>query len=169
MRTPLATLLASFLLIGGGCASYQLGNPSQPDYGSIRVAPPRNESSLPQAEAPIATALRQAIQQSGDLEFSSATTADSVLELTLLEISRPIAAALSEDVGRGRKFELVAQLSLSLRREGDSENYLIRDRTFTVRQDIFSDSGQIDAERQATPELARKIAERAAQILQEAW
>ena len=60
---PLAGLVASAsVLLSGGCASYQLGSATaELPYRAIYVAPPRNETNLPQLEAPMAVALRHAI------------------------------------------------------------------------------------------------------------
>src|SRR5690606_25886317 len=123
----------------------------------------------PQIEAPLTNALRKAIQQSTTLELASGSDSDAVLEITIVEAHRDIAAALAEDVGRARKFELTLDLSLSLRKPGETDDYFLQDRLFNVTQDIYTDSGQITAEYQATPELARTIATRAAEILEDLW
>lgn len=167
MRFPTLFSLGLLWLLAG-CASYQMGAPSALPYSSIEVASPRNESTLPQIEAPLSVALRQAIQESQSLRLDS-NGGSAVLEITVLEAKRDIAAALAEDVGRARKFELTLNLALSLRKPGAGDEYFFRDRLFSVTQDIYTDSGQITAEYQATPEIARVIAVRATEILEDLW
>lgn len=162
-----ASALATLLL--ASCASYQLGNPASLSYRSVHVAPPRNLSTLPQIEGAVNTALRKELAQSASLELASDSQSDVVLEITILDSKRRIAAVTADDVGRGRKFELSVDLALSLRRTGTPDDYLIRDRAFTVTQDVFTDSGQVNAEYQGTVEIARSIAVRAAEIIQDHW
>lgn len=162
---------AAAVLVGllSGCASYQLGEPSQLPYRTISVAPPKNLSTLPQFEAPLATAMRQSILQAGPIELANSAAADAVLELTIVEIKRDIAAVTAEDVGRGRKFELTVDLELTLREPFEGGQIYIDSRPFSVRQDIYSDSGLVDAEYQATPELSGDIAERVTEMVVDLW
>ncbi len=160
-------LLASLLL--GACSSYQMGTPVDLPYTSISIAPPKNFSTLPQIEAPLNAALRKAIQQSGALKLSTDSQTDAILEISILETRRNIAAVNSSDVGRGRKFELVIDLELSLRKAGTDDQYFLEARPLSIKQDIFADSGLVDAEYQAIPEVSRQIAERVAEILADRW
>ena len=168
MRT-LAILWATASLLLGGCASYHLGEPAALPYSSVAVSPPRNLSTLPQLEGPLNAALRQAIQQSGQLSLATGSSSDATLELTVLDARRKIAAVTSEDVGRGRKFELIVELELTLKQPGENGRAFIDSRKFSVTRDIFSDSGQINAEHQAIPEISSQIAERVAELLVDLW
>lgn len=153
----------------GGCASYQLGEPTVLPYRTLTVAPPKNLSTLPQFEAPLASALRQSILQAGPVELASSGAADAVIELTVVEIKRDIAAVTAEDVGRGRKFELNVSLELTLREPVEGGQVYLDRRPFSVKQDIYSDRGLVDAEYQATPELSNVIAERAVEMIVDHW
>lgn len=169
MRT-LALLGAIGALLLSGCATYQMGTSAQLPYQNIAVGAPRNFSSLPQIEGPLNAALRQAIQSSKPLAIASANEADAILEVTLLDIRRSTAAANPQDLGRGRKFTLVLQLEYSLRKPGDSEEvYFYRGRPLTITRDIYSDSGQVDAEYQAIPAISQEIAARVTEKLVDLW
>ncbi|EDY84476.1 hypothetical protein VDG1235_4107 [Verrucomicrobiia bacterium DG1235] len=168
MRT-LALIGAIASLILSGCATYQLGEPTELPYQSVSIAPPRNFSTLPQIEGPLNAALRHSLQRSGALSLASGSSADAILEITVLEARREIAAVSPQDVGRGRKFELIIDLELNLKQSAASEIFFIEGRKFSVKQDIFSDSGQVDAEYQAIPEISRQIAERATELLVDLW
>ncbi len=168
MRIPALLGLVAALFLGA-CASYQMGTPSDLPYKSISIAPPKNLSTLPQIEGPLNAALRKAIQQSGTLKLSTDSQSDAVLEMSILETRRNIAAVNSSDVGRGRKFEFTVNLELSLRKAGTDDQFFLEAKPFSIKQDIYADSGLVDAENQAIPEISRQIAERAAEIIVDRW
>lgn len=168
MLRPLLITLAALATLSG-CASYHLGSSGKLEYSTIFVAPPRNNSTLPQLEGPTNAALRKAIEEASKLSIASRATSDAILELAILSSDREIAAVLPSDVGLARKLDVIFEVELSLRSTAVPDTYYIRARTFTVAIDIFTDSGQITAERQAVPEIARKIAQRATEIIQDVW
>lgn len=168
MRT-IALIGAVASLFLGGCASYKMGSPTELPYKSISVSPPVNHSSLPQLEGPLNAALRNAIQADAAISLSTNEASDASLEVTVIESRRNIAAVNAADVGRGRKFELAVSLELSLKKEDGSGQYFFKDRPFEITQDIYADSGLVDAEYHAIPEISRKIAERATQSLVDLW
>ncbi|MDQ8179309.1 LptE family protein [Pelagicoccus sp. SDUM812005] len=168
MRTvSLIGAIASLFL--GACASYQMGTSVELPYRSVSVAPPSNHSTLPQLEGPLNAALRQALQSSSELKLSTSDSADAILEVSVLEIRRDIAAVSASDVGRGRKFELSVDLELSLKKGDGSGQYFFKSRPLTLTQDIYTDSGLIDAEHQAVPEISRQIAARISESLVDLW
>lgn len=166
-------IIALFGAIGatllGGCASYQMGTPAALPYRTISIAPPINHSTLPQLEGPLNAALRQAIQQDGALSLATGSQSDATLVITILETRRNIAAVSAADVGRGRKFEFVVELELSLRKTNATGQHFIESRPLSVTQDIYADSGLVDAEYQAIPEISRKIATRVTETLVDLW
>lgn len=168
MRT-LAIIGAVASLLFSGCASYQLGTPAELPYQSLSISAPRNLSSLPQIEGPLNAALRKEIQRTGSIKLATQAGADAILEVTVLEIRREIAAVTSADVGRGRKFELVADVEINLRKAGESGQYFLEGRELTIKQDIFTDSGLVDAEYQAIPAISEQIARRVAELIVDLW
>ncbi|MBC2607664.1 LPS assembly lipoprotein LptE [Pelagicoccus albus] len=167
MRTLI--LCGAIVALLSGCASYQLGTPSPLPYETIAVAPPLNKTTLPQIEGPLNAALRQSLQRSSSVKLSTGSAADGILSLTLLEVKRSIAAVTSDDVGRGRKFQLEIQVELSVSNENDPSAPYLPSRVFAISQDIFTDDGQVEAEYQAIPEISRKIAEKTTELVTELW
>ena len=166
----LAALFTAFLIsVLSGCSSYQLGNPSELPYRTVSVSAPKNSTELAQIEAPLNAALRNEILQSEALSLADSGSADAELELTILEVKRDIAGVMSDDVGRGRKFSLIVTVSLSLRDASQLDAYFIKGRQFEISQDVYNDSGLVNAEYQATPELSDKIATRSIEIIQDLW
>lgn len=166
----LITLIGALaVLLLHGCASYQLGEPARLPYRSVSVSPPKNLSTLPQLEGALNSALRQTILQSASLDLAQTGSQDATLELVVVEAKRDIAAVTADDVGRGRKFELVIDFELSLKKAGSGEDYFVRSRPFTIKRDIYNDSGLVDAEHQAGPAIAREAATKAVEIITDLW
>lgn len=154
-----------------GCASYQLGQPGNTNsYKSVHVEPVRNDSTYPMLKASLTASIRKAIAETGFLSLESSDRADTVLETRVLSVKRGIAAVSSIDVGRGRKYELEFETLCSLyRKNGNKLEPIFVDRRILAKQDIFADSGQVNAEHQAGPEIARKIARRIAETIVDTW
>lgn len=153
-----------------GCAHYQLGTGS-PTLGfrTIYVGPVENQSTLPQAVAPLSRELRAAFVRDGRVALAtSAETADVVLHLSLREYSRSFTAVLPADTALARKFDLHlnATCSLTDQRTG---TVLFADRPIAVTRQIFVDGGQNAAEGQAVPHLASELADRVLHAVLDVW
>lgn len=165
------TALVFALCILSGCATYQLGAPGGSDsYKTIYVKPVRNDSTFPMLKATLTASLRKSIQESGFLSNAAEDQADTILDTRVVSVKRDIAAVSSIDVGRGRKYELEFETlcTLYLREDGQMKP-LFTNRRVIAKQDIFADSGQVNAEHQVGPEIARKIARRISESVLDTW
>ncbi len=166
------SLTALAVLVGlSSCASYQMGQPGESgSYESVYVQPVRNESTYPMLKSSLTASVRKAIADTGFLEIAPSGSADTVLETRVVSVTRDIAAVSSIDVGRGRKYELEFETLCSLyRKSGNSLQPIFVNRRILTKQDIFADSGQVNAEHQASPEIARNIAQRIAESIVDTW
>lgn len=161
----------SVFVVLTGCASYQMGQPGDSDsYRSVYVKPVRNDSTYPMLKASLTASIRKSIADTGYLEVATSSSADTVLETRVLSVNREIAAVSSIDVGRGRKYELEFETLCSLyQKVGGQLEPVFVNRRILVKQDIFADSGQVNAEHQAGPEIARKIAQRVTESIVDTW
>jgi len=164
-------ILAFALCILPGCATYQLGAPGgSASYKTIYVKPVRNDSTFPMLKATLTASLRKSIQESGFLSNAAEDEADTILDTRVVSVKRDIAAVSSIDVGRGRKYELEFETLCTLYfREDGQMKPLFTNRRVIAKQDIFADSGQVNAEHQAGPEIARKIARRISESVLDTW
>ncbi len=173
--STLAIVICASLLFG--CASYQVGSPSQSDYASVFVKPVVNDSSYPLLEASLTATLRKAINETGFLSTSDRHSADRLLDVRVYEADRERIAVQPSDVGRGKKFALHLEVQMSLYDLKNDGAPVFENRSFTISQDIFVDSdlvtanagNQVDAEFQAGPEISRKIAVRVTESLTDLW
>ncbi|MCH6257859.1 LPS assembly lipoprotein LptE [Puniceicoccaceae bacterium K14] len=176
-RLALLSILALSGFLISSCVSYTRGLPNDPEYATVYVKPIINDSSFPLLESSLTSKTRKTINETGFLRTDDKENADTTLQVEIFNFSRDIEAIQKSDLGREKKLSLQMVVSISLYEGIDTSAPIFENRTFTVRQDIFSDSdittaevtNQVDAEHQATPELSRKIATRIAEILTESW
>lgn len=124
---------------------------------------------LPQAQALVSTAIRDALQKDGRVTLvASPEAADVVLHVSLVGYDREVAAASSVDSGLARKFALSLRASCTLtdRRTGRP---CFSNRPLKVTKDAFVDSGQLQSEYQALPLLASALADRVAHTVLDVW
>ena len=169
MKTGSVLFLAFLALLAGGCASYEIKDSGSPSYANVHVKPVLNNSTFPVLEATLTSSIRKAVDDTGFLRTASANSADAILQVTVDRVKRDTLAVQGSDLGRGRKFELQFELSCSLYKDVSQTAAHFTNRPLVIRQDIFADSGQVNAEFQATPEVSRKIATQVANLLTDVW
>lgn len=162
-------LSALLLCVGAGCSHYQLGTGATPGFKSVYVAPVGNEAALPQAAALVTARVREAFLRDGRVTLaSSAETADAVLTLNLGRLVREVATVRPGDTGLARKFDLDLDATATLR-DQRSGRLLFDARPIKAQRQIFTDSGQLQAEYQVLPLLADSLAERVVNAVLDVW
>ncbi len=169
-----ATLLGLGLSVG--CAHYQLGTEAKLSFHTLYLAPVGNKAKLPQAVAIVTTQLRQAFIADGRVTLvNSPDQADATLTVTLSDYGREVTSARPDDTGLARKFNLRLTAACTLR-DNRADKTLFAQRPVTVEQQIFAtatpqqaDSDQLQAEYQALPQLATKLADKVAHTTLDVW
>ena len=167
-RFPSFILLVAGLS-GPACSHYQLGSQTRPPFTTLYVAPIENRAMLPQAQALVATEIRDALIKDGRVTVvASPETADAVLRVSLVGYDREVAAANPADTGLVRKFALNLHASCTLtdRRTGRP---CFTNRELVVTKEAFTDSGQLQSEYQTLPLLAAALADRVAHAVLDVW
>lgn len=170
MKLPagIAALLCAALALTG-CSHYQLGHGGDVSFGTVFVAPVHSDVSLPQAQAILTSAVREAFSRDGRVQLAGeAGSADAVLALTVIEYRRDTTVARADDTGLARRFDLVlrARATLTNRKTGQA---LFTDRVLEAKRGAFTDSGQLQSEYQALPLLADDLAQAALRASLETW
>ena len=165
----LGCLLAVLACTLAGCSHYQLGTGATPSFASIYVAPVENDVALPQAAALVTTRVREAFLRDGRVTLAaSPETADAILTLTLAEFTRDVATVRPDDTGLARKVDLDLDASATLR-DRRSGKVLFEQRVLKARRQVFTDSGQLQAEYQTLPLLAERLASEAVRAVLDVW
>ena len=169
MKHGIAILAGICALLLSSCASYQVKDAGSPPYAKIFVKPIQNNSTFPVLEATLTSSIRKAIDDTGFLSIADENASDAFLLVVVDRVQRDTLAVQADDLGRGRKFELQFELTCSLFKDAEQTAAYFSDRPLVIRQDVFADSGQVNAEFQATPEVSRKIALKIANLLTDVW
>jgi hypothetical protein len=165
----LAPFLGLSLLALPACSHYQLGTKAKLAFTTLYVAPVENHAMLPQAQAIIASEIRDALRKDGRVTLvASPETADATLKVTLTRYEREVAAASATDTGLARKFALNLRASCTLT-DNRAGKPLFTNREIRVSEDAYVDSGQLQSEYQALPLLASKLAGRVAHAVLDVW
>ena len=145
-------------LFATGCAHYRLGTDSAPAFRSLHVAPADSRIALPQGAALLSARLRESLLRDARVELRpDLAGADAALTVTLVDYRRELAAARADDTGLARKFNVTLTAACTLR---DSRS---------GRREVFTDSGQLQAEYQAVALLTEALATRITSDLLENW
>lgn len=181
IRRTISTLSSVLALaLCGGCASYHLGSPAEPEFESLYVRPAQNESFAPQAQALVSTQLRQALIRDGRIAIvSDPAQADAILEVTLTDYSRSAAARQSTDTVTAQNFDLRLDAQLSLYNQ-NSGNYYFQGRQLSERSSAYVENpyadpsalntdSYIQSEYNAMPRLARGLARKIADEVLSPW
>ena len=156
-------------LFATGCAHYRLGTDSAPAFRSLHVAPADSRIALPQGAALLSARLRESLLRDARVELRpDLAGADAALTVTLVDYRRELAAARADDTGLARKFNVTLTAACTLR-DPRSGRVLWSERRISVRREVFTDSGQLQAEYQAVALLTEALAARITSDLLENW
>ncbi|HVU23294.1 MAG TPA: LPS assembly lipoprotein LptE [Opitutus sp.] len=161
--------LVSCLLFVAGCTHYQLGDTGKLSFSTIYVAPARNVSRLPQAQASLTTQVREALARDGRVALAnSPQSADATLEIVIRDYHREVASVQERDTGLARKFTLTLAVACTLRDNRNGTVYFA-DRPIDTQRDAFTDGGQLQDEYQSVPLLAGSLAKKITRAVLDVW
>ncbi len=168
MRAYLFLCLAGLLLFSG-CANYRLGTGGQPTFSTLYVAPVINDTQSPQTVAIVSTQLREAfLNDPRIILVNTPEEADATLTVRLVRYRRDVQTALRNDTGLARKFDITLDAEASLRDNRDNKTLFDKRKVQAVRQ-VFTDSGQLQAEYQNIPLLAEVLARNVVSATLDVW
>lgn len=170
LRRYLLPFVCLISLLGfAGCGHYQLGTSGDLGFTTLKIAPVKMQALLPQAEPILSSHLRDAFIRDGRVQLiTNATDAEATLLVVVDDYQREVATVRPGDTGLARKFivTMTAKATLTDNRTGET---LFQDRTLTVKRDVYTDSGQLQAEYQILPLLAQDLAAKATHAVLDTW
>jgi hypothetical protein len=172
-------LATALCLCLAGCAHYQLGTTGKLAFSSLYIEPVANKVvTLPQAQAPVGTQVRQAFAEDGRVEvMDSSQAADATLTITLTDYHREVAAARENDTGLASKFVVTLGATCTLR-DNRSGHLYFEKRVVTVQRGVYADNGvpsgpatgnQLQSEYNTIPLLAGDLANRLTHVVLDVW
>ncbi len=167
MRALLFCIVGLFTL--SGCANYNLGSGGKLTFQTVYIAPVVNKSNLPQSVAVFSTGLREAFLKDGRVSLvNTADQADVTLTVKLLKYSRASTASQSTDTGLARKFDVTLEAEASLR-DNRQNKFLFEKRKVEAVRQVFTDSGQLQAEYQTVPLLSETLSKNVLSATLDVW
>ena len=171
------TVLSFFIFLTGGCQSYQLGDPAKLEFNTIYIKPATNETYAPQVQAVISAQIRELfIRDSRSVLVNDQQEADVILYVNLINYDRDTAARQGNDTVLARSFDLKLYAEVSLF-DQNSGSYFFEDRIITQTYNVYTDNPYdqlkpqsfVQAEYQAIPSLARRLARKIADEVLSPW
>jgi hypothetical protein len=152
----LAGLVAVICL--SACSHYRLGPGGSRRFATLFVEPVATRALVPQAQALVATQVREAFLRDGRVTLvNSAAEADATLRLVLTGYDREVAVARADDTGLARRFDVHLRATCTLT-DNRTAQPLFTDRPLAATHGVFTDGGQLQSEYQAMPLLAEQLA-----------
>ncbi|WP_438483477.1 LPS assembly lipoprotein LptE [Oleiharenicola lentus] len=152
-----------------GCAGYQLGTGSTPQFSTLFIAPVKSEALIPQAQVLVTTQLREAIIRDSRVKLvDSPDSADATLHISLIGYDRAIAVARSDDTGLARRFDVSLRAQATLTDNRTKKDYFLQ-RPLLAKRGVFTDSGLVPSEYQAMPLLAEQLAKETVHAVLDTW
>lgn len=170
LRGLFTALCAGLALLAlSGCAHYSLGPGGQPSFRTLYVAPVANKTLLPQTQAILSTQLREAVIRDPRVQLvNAAAGADATLNVSITGYRRDVAAVREGDTGLARKFNVTLEVTCTLR-DQRSGKVIFENRPISAVREVFTDSGQLQAEYQTIPLLAEALAAKIARAALDVW
>ncbi len=169
--SPLLVVIGALaaLLSGSGCANYRLGTGSTTSFRTLYIEPVGNQTRLPQSQALVSTRLRETFARDGRVTLAnSGSAADATLTVVINYYAREIAAVREGDTGLARKFNVTLGASCTLR-DNRTGRPIFENRPINAVREVFTDSGQLQAEFQTLPLLAESLALKVAHASLDVW
>lgn len=162
-------LCVTGLLFLSGCSNYRLGTGGKVTFHTLHIAPVVNETQSPQTVAIVSTQIREAfLHDPRIILVNTPEEADATLTVRLLEYSRDMQTALRADTGLARKFDITLDAEATLRDNRENKAIFEKRKVQAVRQ-VFTDSGQLQAEYQNIPLLAEVLARNVVSATLDVW
>lgn len=168
LRFPAISLALFATLFLSSCANYQLGTGSNPGFRTLYVEPVANKTLLPQSQPLLSSHLRETFARDGRVTLAASAAADATLTVVINDYRREVAAVREDDTGLARKFNVILAASCTLR-DNRTGKLLFQNRPVTATREIFTDSGQLQAEYQILPLLAEALSAKIAHAALDVW
>lgn len=169
--TALSRLLFSALLLlaVAGCGHYRLGTEARPAFSTLHVEPVVVSALIPQSKALFTTQVRETFIRDGRVALANTPeAAEATLLITVRHYDREVATVRPGDTGLARKFTVILQADATLHDRRTGKNLFVQ-RPITVKRELFTDSGQVQAEYQLLPLLAADLADQARHAVLDVW
>jgi len=157
------------LLGTAGCSHYQLGTDAKLGFATLAIEPVTVKALIPQSAPIFSTQVREAFIHDGRVAVVDASAApDATLSIVVKTYDREVATVRPGDTGLARKFVITVNAEATLR-DNRAGKDLFTARPLVLKRQLYTDSGQNQAEYQLLPLLAQDLAEKAKHAVLDVW
>lgn len=168
-RLPFFSLLFAVCLVGVGCSHYRLGTEAQPGFSTLSIEPVTVKALIPQSAPIFSTQVREAFIRDGRVAVTDfGGTADATLSIVVKTYDREVATVRPGDTGLARKFIITVTAEATLHDNRSGQDLFAR-RPLVLKRQLYTDSGQNQAEYQLLPLLAQDLADKAKHAVLDVW
>jgi hypothetical protein len=148
---------------------YSAGPGTSLEFDKIYVAPVKNDSFAPQAQALLTKQIRTKLANCPGLELASSSENAAILEVTIIDFGQSMATTRDDDTIRAKSFDVKMSVSCTLSDDATGKvyfkNYHMSD---SVECHAFDDNFQA-SQYQAIPQLTNKLADKICDAVCNPW
>jgi hypothetical protein len=165
------TLLGAFILLilVAGCVHYSVGSGTSLTFNSIYVAPVKNDSFAPQAQALLGKQIRKKLDSQPNLEIAMTSDNAAVLEITIVNFEQSPATMRSDDTAQARSFKVTMTVICTLSDAKTGKIYF-KDHCLSSSVECYAfDDNCREGKYQIMPRLTEKLADNICEIVCQPW
>ncbi|MDR1433169.1 MAG: LPS assembly lipoprotein LptE [Puniceicoccales bacterium] len=162
----LAPLLAA--LLSSGCMHYARGSGSHLAFARIYVAPVRNDSLAPQAQALLTKQVRRKLADEPNLEIAAEPESAAILEITIVKFEQTVASTDTNDTINAKSFNVQMSVTCTLK-DGQTGKIYFKDHKLSDSVECHAVADYQEAKHQIMPKLTEKLATRICEAVCNPW
>jgi hypothetical protein len=151
-----------------GCAHYSKGSGSDLPFDRIYVAPVKNDSFAPQAQALLTKQIRSKLVNQTNLEIAPSPSNAAILEITITKFGQSIATTSRNDTVQAHSFDVKMTVVCTLR-DSETEKVYFSDYSVSDSVECHGEGDYQGAKHQIMPQLTEKLAEKICEIVCNPW
>jgi len=166
-RCLAVALCAAVCFLWAGCAGYKLGNTLPPGIRTVYVPTFINNTGEPMVETDATRATLQELQRDGSLDVVGEEYADSILEVTLVNIDFKPLSFQRDDRRTASEYRLYLRADVLFKKSKTSQ---VLSKRQVVGEATFFPAGDLaSAKRLALPNASKDLAHRIVEAVVEYW
>lgn len=164
----LSGILLAIVVLSAGCAHYHTGLGNKLPFKTLYVAPAKNNSLAPQAQALLTEQIRNKIITDARIELKNEDEADATLEITICDFETNVGSTKGTDSVVANSFNVSLGVKIMLEMN-DTGEVLLKNHSVSAEVEVFVKDGYEEAQYQAMPKLTQKLADKIYILVSTPW
>lgn len=164
----LSGILLAIVALSAGCAHYHTGAGNKLPFKTLYVAPAKNDSLAPQAQALLTGQVRNKILADSRIELKNEDNADATLEITICDFETNVGSTKGTDSIVANSLNVSLGVNITLEMQNKDE-ILLKNHHVSAEVEVLSQDGYEEAQYQAMPKLTQKLADKIYILISTPW